>query len=278
MMMKNLILSLAVLLGTCRANAQQNGPLKADTVRSATLLELSTNKTSLLIFPASVRAADRGDSYVMAEKVKGVENMLKVKAGQQNFAPSNLHVITSDGNVYDFTVVYSDTPQNQTIDLRSTAPFGVAVFKGVSLNSTQLSAYGEKVSASDPFVKGVHERHYRLLFTLEGLFIKDDVLFVRYRLKNFSHIPYDEGSLRFFVRDRKKAKRTSEQDNELQALQVTRQGSPESDRGQVIIAAFARFTIADSKRLVTELMERGGDRNLSLKLSGEKLLQARPLR
>lgn len=277
-MMKNLILSLAVLLGTCRANAQQNGPLKADTVRSATLLELSTNKTSLLIFPASVRAADRGDSYVMAEKVKGVENMLKVKAGQQNFAPSNLHVITSDGNVYDFTVVYSDTPQNQTIDLRSTAPFGVAVFKGVSLNSTQLSAYGEKVSASDPFVKGVHERHYRLLFTLEGLFIKDDVLFVRYRLKNFSHIPYDEGSLRFFVRDRKKAKRTSEQDNELQALQVTRQGSPESDRGQVIIAAFARFTIADSKRLVTELMERGGDRNLSLKLSGEKLLQARPLR
>ncbi|WP_214072589.1 conjugative transposon protein TraN [Mucilaginibacter sp. dw_454] len=271
------LLIIAALCASLSATAQQTDSISSKAVLPSYHLDITTHKTTLLIFPAAIQSADRGDKYVLAEKVKGVDNALKVKAGQKGFEPSNLHVITAEGNVYDFNVSYADQPAYQTVDLRKQPPFAAATFDGVSLNSRQLEDYAGIVTGSYPFLNGVHYRKHGMDFRLDGIYIKDDVLFFSYKVKNTTAIRYDTGSLRFYIRDKDKAKRTAEQDKEISPLYVQHTGTAENDKGETIVAAFAKFTIAENKNFVTELMEQGGDRNPTCKLDQDKLLQAKTL-
>lgn len=271
------LMIIAALCAALSAKAQQTDSIDSKALLPSYHLDITWHKTTLLIFPAAIQSADRGDKYVLAEKVKGVDNALKVKAGQKEFEPSNLHVITSDGNVYDFNVSYTDQPAYQTVDLRKQPPFAAPVFKGVSLNSKELEDYAGIVTGSYPFLSGVHYRKHGIDFKLDGIYIKDDVLFFRYKVKNKTAIRYDAGSLRFYIRDKNKAKRTAEQDKEISPLYVQHTGIAENDNGETIVAAFPKGTIAENKDFVTELMEQGGDRNPSCKLDQDKLLRAKTL-
>lgn len=273
--MKYLIFLSSLLMAlTARA---QTGGFSSNTIIPSYNLEITTSKTTLLIFPAAIQGADRGDSYVLAQKVKGVENVLKVKAAQKNFDTSNLHVITSDGRVYGFTVSYSDNPPYQTLDLRKQPPFAPVEFRNVSLNSAQLDNCIRAVTGSKPFLRGVRSHEHGMDLTLDGIYISNDVLFLRFWLHNITAIPFETGSLRFYIRDKKKVKRTAEQDTEVLPVCMQHSGTPEQDRGEVLVAAFPKFTIADNKDFVCELTEQGGDRDPAVKLSGSKLLKARPL-
>lgn len=273
--MKQLLMLLTVLCSIC-VHAQNSQP--ADSAKIASInLDITWHKTTLLIFPAAIKSADRGDRYVLAEKVKGVENVLKVKAGEKDFVQSNLQVITADGKVFSFTVSYLDSPAYQTLDLRKQPPFAPVTFTNGSLNSEQMQQYCSLVAGSYPFLKRIRSERDGVKLELDGIYIKKDVLLFRYKLTNTSTIPFDAASLRFYIRDRRKAKRTAEQDREVTPLYVQHAGLPEYDKGQVIVAAFDKFTIAESKHFVTELMEDGGDRNPAFKITERKLLKARKI-
>ncbi|MEO8172835.1 MAG: DUF4138 domain-containing protein, partial [Sediminibacterium sp.] len=60
-------------------------------------LEITANKTTNLVFPASILSIDRGSQDVIVQKAAGVENILRVKADTKAFAETNLSIITSDG-------------------------------------------------------------------------------------------------------------------------------------------------------------------------------------
>lgn len=47
---------------------------------------------------------------MLAQKAKGVENILLIKAGRENFLETNLSVITADGKLYSFVLGYINNP------------------------------------------------------------------------------------------------------------------------------------------------------------------------
>src|SRR5690349_19985421 len=77
---------------------------------SSQQVEVTDNKTSSIVFPVSITSVDRGSRDVLAQKVKGVTNVLHVKAGRQGFSDTNLTVIASDGRIHHFFVRYADQP------------------------------------------------------------------------------------------------------------------------------------------------------------------------
>jgi len=276
--MKSLLIAFALLAGlTVHAQSPADSFDHAALIRPYRL-DITWNKTTLLIFPSAIQSADRGGQYVLAEKVKGADNVLKVKAGQKGFEESNLQVITTDGKVYPFTVSYSDSPAYQTIDLGRQTPYAPVRISGVSLNSKQLADLAAKVAGSAPFLKGARYRKHGISLKLDGIYVDNDVLFMRYHLHNNTAIRYDEGSLRFYIRDTKKVKRTAEQDKEILPLYVLHSGTPELDKGEVIVAAFQKFTIAENKKFITEMNEQSGDRNPDCHIDQDKLLKAKALR
>jgi conjugative transposon TraN protein len=212
---------------------------------------------------------------VLAERVKGSENVLKVKAGRPDFEPSSLTVITADGQVYVFNVSYAANPASLVLDFRDDLSRSATVlFSGQSLNSAELAGSAERAKCSVPFLKRIQTDRYGLNFSLEGIYTEKDVLFFKFRLRNPTSISYTLSTLNFFVRDLKTAKRTAMQDKELQCLYRHSWGRPEGDGGQVIVVAVPKFTIADNKKLVIELMEIQGDRALSLDVKERKFRKA----
>lgn len=276
--MKRIIfLMLTLLFAFTITMAQEHEAIRARSVIADRQLEITWHKTTLLLFPAPIKDGSRGDNTILAERVDGVENALKVKAAERNFQQSNLHVVTTDGKVYAFTVNYNEYPSEFTIDMGAQPPYSPATFEGISLNSRELELRAATIKGIPPFIKKVDQRRFGMEMKLEGIFVDNDVLFFRYRLYNKAQIKFDPASLRFYVRDKKRAKRTAVQDTEVEPVFVQHSGKPESATGQTIIVAFPKFTIAERKYFVTELMEQGGDRNLGCRIDQKKLLQAKTL-
>src|SRR5882672_1873022 len=101
-----------LLLGLLAMNAQSQ---PRDESRN---VEVTFNKTSTLVFPTAITSVDRGSRDLIAQKAKGVNNVLQIKAGKPNFRETNLTVITSDGGLYHFFIRYSEQPTVFTVSIR----------------------------------------------------------------------------------------------------------------------------------------------------------------
>jgi len=55
-------------------------------------------KTTNIIFPYSIVSVDIGSRDVLAQKAKGVENILQIKAARDSFPQTNISIITADGS------------------------------------------------------------------------------------------------------------------------------------------------------------------------------------
>lgn len=241
-------------------------------------LEITAHKTTLLIFPAAVQSADRGESYVLAERVRGAENVLKIKAGKKDFEPSNLQVITVDGKVYTFDLNYSSEPEMMTVDLRKQPPHAPVTFEGISINDKELEQYAAIVGSLKPSFKKGRDAKFGVELYLQGLYIKNEVLFLSYRLRNHSSLRFDLASLRFFIRDKKKGKRSAVRDHEMMPLYTSYIGKPEESQGQTVVVAFPKFSMAEEKFFAAELMELNGDRNPVSQFDQTLLWKSIPLR
>jgi len=243
-------------------------------------LEVTWDKTTVLVFPAEVKSADRGSRSILAQKDKEVSNILRLKAGVKGFPESNLSVVTADGRLYHFSVNYSENPAFQVIDMgkQVEAEETILKFKDVSLTTDQVHWYCAVVSKKEAFLRK-KARESRVTVRLKGIYIRDEVMFFRFDLENSSQIDYNIDQWRFYVRDRRQVKRTAVRETELEPLYLyNTRGNGLSGKGEnTVVVAFKKFTIADSKKLVIQLLEESGDRHLTLEIRGKHLLKARPV-
>ncbi len=246
-------------------------------------LSVNDQKTTVLIFPAPIAAngVDRGTGDILAKTITGVDNILKVKGATAPFAQTNLTVVTTDGKVYAFTVDYSTIPDEKPIDLgkQLAQEEAAALFKSRKLNDEQVGELSETVLTTKPFLTKPKESSFKMKAKLTGIYTAEDVVFYRISLQNDSPIDYDLDFMRFYVRDKKRLKRTAEQEKELQPLLVYKEAgnTTVANATQTFVVAFMKFTIADKKNFIVQFFEQNGDRHLQLKISGNDIIKARPL-
>lgn len=242
-------------------------------------LTISFNKTTSLVFPYSITSVDRGSKDVLAQKARGVENVLQVKAGRKDFQETNLTVITADGVLHQFTVTYSDSPATQSITLASstTQRASLILVKDV-VNERDIQADTRRILTQSVRGKVDQQAKYEMVFTLQDIFVRGNTLYYRLQIRNKSSINYDIKSLKFLVHDRKKVKRTSSQEIQITPLHVDKK----SDRingyaSSTLVYAVKKFTIPDGKALLINLFEENGGRSLSLRIDNKDILRAKVL-
>lgn len=241
-------------------------------------LAISFNKTTSLIFPFSITSVDRGSKDVLAQKARGVENVLQVKAGRKDFSETNLTVITADGVLHQFTVSYSDTPSTQTMTIVSNAADENLILVKDAINEREVESDSRAVLNQQVSGKVDQRIKFQLVLSLEDIFIHDDILYYRILVRNKSSINFDVKSLKFIIQDKKKVKRTSSQELELVPLYVS--NNSETVNGyasKTMVYAIRKFTIPDGKALHINLFEENGGRNLSLKVDNKDILKAKIL-
>ena len=230
-----------------------------------TSLCITTDKTTSLVFPFAIRHVDRGTQAVLVQPVKEVPTILLVKAAAKDFAETNLSVITDDGSVYSFVVCYDKKPAVWVYHLP------------INKNAT-LATYANAILDNPKTMNGIKDRKWDMLSKIKGIYIKRDVIYYQLSLENRSPIDYNIDLLRFYIRDKKKSKRTAIQENELKPLYVAGNITKvKANSISVVVVALDKFTIPDAKYLAVQVMEKNGGRNLFMKVNNRKIMQAIPL-
>lgn len=242
-------------------------------------LELSTHKTSSLIFPFPVKKVDRGSAQVLAQLAEGVENVLHVKARNAEFRESNLTVITTDNQLYMFDVRYAEHPETHHMVLKPIERHQKDAWSFIGrkkgLPQGQIVAASRKMLASVKPTVDLRDKKMDLQISLNGLFVCAGKLFFRMKLRNKSDIGYPIGQFRTFLQDKKQLKRTAIQEKELPiSWHVERPELIEPESEQTILFSLDTFTIPVKKQLIIQIMEEDGARNFSLKVTNGHLKKA----
>ncbi len=223
---------------------------------------------------------DRGSRDVLIQKAEGVENVLQLKAASHLFKETNLTVITGEGALYSFLVNYTEDPGQLNLKIADmNVPFiPVAVFSEKHDNDAAIQDMASRVALRKGEGKITGSNGNGISMELDGVFINADNLYFRLQLDNETLLNYDVDQLRFYIRDKKKAKRTATQEIEINPIYIS--GNSQviyGNSSQVLVAVIEKFTIPDKKEMVVELFEKNGGRNLLLKLKNKKLIKAKQL-
>jgi conjugative transposon TraN protein len=228
-------------------------------------LAITTNKTTSLIFPFSIKHVDRGTRDILVQKVKEADNILLVKAAGKDFPETNLTVLTSDGSIYNFTMNYEIRPQ-------------LFVYNLPVQSSASLATYANSILDNSRTMHGISAKKWDVMVSVSGIYIKGNAIFYQLELCNRSPIDYDIDFLRFYIRDKKKSKRTAIQENELKPLYIAGNTSQvNANSTSDVVVALEKFTIPDAKYLAIEINEKNGGRNLLMKVNNRKIIRAIPL-
>jgi conjugative transposon TraN protein len=208
---------------------------------------------------------DRGTKDILVQQVKEADNILLVKASAKNFSETNLSVVTEDGSVYTFVINYAEKP-------------ALWVYNLPENKKTTMTTYANGILDNRRILWGVRDNSWNIDAAVIGTYIKDDIIFFQLRIKNNSPINYGIEVLRFYIRDKKKGKRTAVQENELKPLHVAGNiAQVKSFNQNVIVVALDKFTIPDKKFMGIQIMEKNGGRHLMMKLNNKDILKAIPL-
>lgn len=242
-------------------------------------LGISYQKTTNLIFPYAIKSVDRGSSDVLVQKAKGVENVLQLKSAKDSFQETNLSVIAGDGLLYSFVLHYASQPTVLNLELVN-KPMGyqpIAIFSAEQDNQKRILTTSEFISAKKATLNGPSDRKASVGMCLNGLFIKEDIMYYQIELENNSNISFDIEQLRFFIRDKKKSKRTASQELEQVPMHIHGNATIIHEQSvQILVVALQKFTIPDKKELIVQLMEKNGGRHISFKVKNKHLMHSIP--
>jgi conjugative transposon TraN protein len=250
-------------------------------------IRITTSTTTSLVFPTKIVAIDRGLDNILSKKVDGVENVLKIKASTEFSRPSNLTVITEDGRIYTFTVVFEDFTEQYVVDMRklenamsgsfsqSSNNYGSGItFNSTGMNSTMIENLSKTVLSKKTKVLD-KEREHNIKMFVKQIFVKDGIVFFPVQILNQGEMQYDIDLVKFFVRDKKKVKRTVSQVLELEPLYVynDKEGI-ERKKSLTQVFAFDKFTLTKDKKMDIILYEKNGGRNITCTLKYREINKA----
>ena len=237
-------------------------------------LQIGYSKTTSIVFPYAIKSIDKGSPDVLMQKAKGVENILLVKAAKENFNQTNLTVVTADNRLYVFVLNYDESCPDLNIKADNAAVVsGNILFSMENDNQKKIEQYAGLALSKKKKLEGLKRSRFEMKLDVTGIFIHQDVLYFRLVLGNNSKINYEIDQLRFFIRDRKKAKRTASQEIEVIPLYSTSASSVIPDKSEVnIVYAVSKFTIPEKKYLTIQLIEKNGGRHIEIDVKNKDLI------
>ena len=269
-----MVTGICLLIAISKTQAQTNASWQVKAIE-VYHVAIAFTKTTNIIFPYAIVSVDIGSRDVLAQKAKGAENILQLKAAKDSFPQTNISIITADGKFTSFLVDYAQQPSVLNLELTSPGRQNTISFPSESINREQVEHLASVAAESSAKVSGVKDEASGVRLKLNGIFIHDDIMFLRFHISNETNINYDIDQLRFYIRDQKKSKRTATQEIEISPILVhNNTGKVTGQSDSAIVFVVPKFTIPDKKYLAVQLMEKNGGRHLELHVKNKKMVKA----
>ncbi len=257
------------------------------TVRPSYQIDITDKKTTHLIFPYEIRYADLGSKEIAGEAVEKAGNVFRVKAlSNSPFMETNLTVVTADGRLFSFLIHYREAPEALTYDLTKILLDG-AVSKAAKVSSgsqarlaDNLNRQGELALHSRRKIRHVGYKAQGISLFLKNILYKDDVMYLVLGMDNSSKLDYDIDYLRTYVKQMKQAGESSAtQDVPVEPIKTFDASERVIPRREELtkVIAIERLTLETDRRLIVQIGEANGGRQLAITIGPEELATARPL-
>jgi hypothetical protein len=221
-----------------------------------------------LVFPEAVQVGVKVSAAIIAQKVRGVENVIEIKALRRDFTTTNLSVYGRDGRLYSFVLNY--VADDSVLNFRVVAigegqimltglPAGVLVLRRTASELEGRRANLHSSARSD----GVKLR-------LCGVYSRDSLEWLVLRVRNKAGMDFVAAGMKYYLEDRKQVKRRAVQEVEITPV-FTDVGAAVSVGTRVSFAAgFEPFFVGKGRRLVCEIRGKDG-RVLRLGVAGRRV-------
>jgi conjugative transposon TraN protein len=242
-------------------------------------IQVTNKATTVIIFPFSIVDADCGINELRAEKIQGISNVIKIKSAIDNMPNTNLHVFTSDGKVYVFEVSWHPSPNITTYDLHESKLMQnevLPILLTSSMNEKEVKSIVEKAKIEASFLRRT-KRRFQISLTLQGIYQHEQLLIVKFNVNNHSRLSYQAGWARFYISDKKVAKRSSVQELSIMPIYADELPDISGDSSLQWMAVIPKTTIPDKKKLTFVLQEKNGGRHLTLTIKNRHLFKAIPI-
>jgi hypothetical protein len=265
-------------------------------------IEVGEGKTIHINFDESAKLIykDIGSSLILMDEQP---NLLRL-AAQSPFPETNLTFKLQKGHLvyyYSYILVYNANPQILNYFVEDGDAIRVIKQSPLSENPNKKTITGEPIFTPHPqgemdttseyysTCKQLLQKkakllagliHAKLTLQLQGLYIDQDRLYFVIETTNTSQIPYDIDYFKFTIRIRSNFRKSASQEQELRPLYVygdALQRIPPGGGTITKIFVFNKFTLTTDKKLLLDLGERNGDRNLFLTLGGNIILGAQAI-
>jgi conjugative transposon TraN protein len=265
-----------------RAQGLPSFTLTALTVQKVPVTE---HKMTNLVFPVAIRTGIKVSRDVLVQKVKGVENVIELKAARPHFAPTNLSVFGLDGRLYSFDLEYADSPPVLNFAVvptparNSTSVYlgkPLLLLTGLPIDQATLAVDAGTLAKEKGFLH--HSvRSEKMRLQVEGIYLMDSLMWFTIRITNRAQVPYDPEYVRLFVQNRTKAKRTAIQQNTTEPVFEALPDKISGRSAETFALGFPLFTVPRDKTLWLEVAERSGGRLLKLPISYKTVLKAKAM-
>ena len=238
-------------------------------------LSVTFKKTTNVIFPYRIEKADVGSPDVIGHKDPVLGNVLFLKAARKEFTPTNLSVYTSDGKFYSFIIRYREDPDTLNLSFISDISDPKSENNVIdTFMEARLDTDAVNILSQSSFLHR-KSKSQDIKVILNGIYLMDDMLWMRMIIKNHSQIAYRPTFIQFSTRDKKVGKRTAVQESEL-PFTWSNATKPVPGKGtEIYVFAFPSFTVSNQKKLVFQMEEKKEERTIQLEIPSKSLLKAR---
>lgn len=227
-------------------------------------LQVTSNKTTNLIFPAQISSVDRGSECIVVQKSTG--NILRVKADSLFKDTTNLTIITTDGRLYSFLVSYSASPAFLNIDMGAAEN---------TIQDTSMLSFAQRVKRSVNYLHGIRYGAGKVWLSLLGVYSNGQIIACKLKIENSSPLSFEFGRIGAAVGAARKGRRRAAQEIELPILLIDSETSLVRERqAGVAVILLPKTGLAPGQALQIYVREKAGERHLRLILSNRYLLNA----
>jgi len=258
--MKKVTFFCSILASTYSTYSQS---FRLEPIPSVTI-PVTVDKMTNLVFPDAIQPAVKVSAEIVAQKVHGVDNVIEIMALHRHFTTTNLTAYGKDGHLYSFVLKYVDDtavlnfrirPDSSTPIQISNLPAPLPILRE---DARELESHPPKLHSST--------RSDHLSLRLTGVFSKDSLEWLTFRMTNTSSLNFHPETIRFYLQDKHQVRRRAIQEVDIQPVFHDQPEIITRAKCTSFSMAFDPFHIAKGKRLVCGIRGKDG-RIISLKLT-----------
>ncbi|UJH91929.1 DUF4138 domain-containing protein [Antarcticibacterium sp. 1MA-6-2] len=235
-------------------------------------------KNVALFFPKPIRQGITGsDNFVFTYNREAEQyfGLLQATPGKE----SNLLVISSNGSVFSYIVKYKEqldqlnyfVPKSDTIGNEKPVISDEPEINKTGIKERDKTYYYGKFCSflveRKQKIGRLKKRDQDIVLSVENIVFDKEELYFVIQIENKSSLDYDLNFLNFGIETRQKGKRKSSQTiYQKPAFQYSMPSEIKEGEAEKLVYVLPKFSLGDDRRVILELNEKNGGRNIKLKV------------